>query len=75
VVISFPELPSFEPIQFKARVAWIKRASRADQGASTIGCSFFGTSPNAVLHLLVWAHREGGRIPDQQPPRPPDFAA
>jgi len=67
LVISFPGLTTPEPIQYKAQVAWINRASWTDQGAWTVGCSFFGMPVHAVLHLLVWAHREGGRVGVQQP--------
>jgi len=67
LVISFPGLATPEPIQYKAQVAWINRASWSDQGAWTVGCSFFGMPAHDVLHLLVRAHREGGRVRVQQP--------
>lgn len=61
LVISLPKPEIGEPIQYKAQVAWVAPPPRQGQGAWTIGCSFFQMSAQEVLHLLVRAHRHGGR--------------
>ena len=61
LVISLPRPDAPEPVEYKALVAWIGRPPRQGQGAWTIGCSFYQMPSDAVLHLLVQAHRRGGR--------------
>lgn len=63
LVISLPKPEGGESIQYKAQVAWIVRPPRQGQGAWSFGCSFFQMTSEAVLHLLVRAHRHGGRAP------------
>jgi len=63
LVITLPRPENADAIQYKAQVAWIVRPPRQGQGAWSFGCSFFQMPSDAVLHLLVRAHRHGGRAP------------
>jgi len=61
LVINFPNPDSGNTIECKAQVVWVSRSYADKQGAWSFGCSFFQTPPDTVLHLMVRAHRDGGR--------------